>query len=229
MIIDSNTQFVMYADDSAAVISANTPTELQQHVNSFINNYVQCTHVHGLKINVKKCEMLPLFNTAKCNINVHLHNTIVEPKAWIKFLGVYIDAHLNWREHIARLTSKARATLATLRTAAQILTGSALRLAANAFTQYYFNYCITIWGGVNPNSLSALAKIQTRIFILLAKKHALSLIEFLQKFKALDIRARYQVNCTYMLYDVIHNLKCIDLFNYRFNNMVHVHFTRASN
>ena len=80
----------------------------------------------------------------------------------MKFLGMWIDEKLSWREHTNKLLLKLNANLNLLKVGRNCLTQHALRVIYFAQIQSNLSYGIGIWGSLIPKeTVAKLQRIQT--------------------------------------------------------------------
>ena len=69
-----------------------------------------------MDFNPSKCEFLKITNKKlPLHFNYLINNELIREVQHVKYLGITIDSHLTWREHVSVLSHKANATLALLR------------------------------------------------------------------------------------------------------------------
>ena len=79
-----------------------------------------------------------------------------------KFLGVHIDSHLNWGEHINHIKSKISKNVSIMRRVKHLLIDSALYSLYSTLVMPYLNYCCEIWGNTYKSRIQPLHIIQKR-------------------------------------------------------------------
>ena len=80
-----------------------------------------------------------------------------------RFLGVIIDEHLTWREHINTVKNKTSRGLGVICKARKLLNVSTIVSLYYAFIYPYLMYCIEVWGGALSSYKDVLIKIQKKI------------------------------------------------------------------
>jgi hypothetical protein len=63
-----------------------------------------------------------------------------------RFLGVWIDAGLNWRSHISQIRTKVRQLLGVLGRIRADLDKHFLLCLYNSMVLPHFQYCLMVWG-----------------------------------------------------------------------------------
>jgi len=82
----------------------------------------------------------------------------------MKFLGLQIDNHLNWKDHIEQIIPKLSAASYAIRSAVHINNVNTLKLIYNAHFHSIIKYEIIIWGNsTNSGKIYTLQKKTIRI------------------------------------------------------------------
>lgn len=82
--------------------------------------------------------------------------TIVKRTCKLKFLGVYLDETLSWRDHINILENKIAKNIGVLYKAKPYLNVRCLRDLYFSFIHSYLTYCNIAWGSTNQTKLHKL-------------------------------------------------------------------------
>ena len=100
--------------------------------------------------------------TKRCGVDDQMHNlyiegTILERVPCTKFLGLYIDEHLSWKQHIDHCKKKMSSGIYAMNMAKHILSINHLR------TLYYTHtYGIRLWGNTYQKHTKKLEVLQKR-------------------------------------------------------------------
>lgn len=114
----------------------------------------------------------------------------------VKYLGLIIDQHLKWKEHIAYLTLRVRKLFHRFCILREIMSKDAIIHVYNALVESILNYGISIWGGVYESNLKALQISQNKILKILFKLHfRFPTNEIYLLNKILNVRNLYVVSC----------------------------------
>ena len=84
---------------------------LEQALNTEISKVSNWLIANKLSINVKKKTNYVIFKTRQKklnnpNLHISLHGELIEQKRSVKFLGVFVDEKLDWKEHIHIISGK---------------------------------------------------------------------------------------------------------------------------
>ncbi len=79
-----------------------------------------------------------------------------------KVLGVQLDEHLKWTQHIEYIVKKISSGIAVIRKLREFIDTSTLVLVYNALIQPYFDYCCAVWDTLGKGLSERLQKLQNR-------------------------------------------------------------------
>ena len=100
--------FVFFADDATVYVQHNSIDGAIQILKSELAKVAEWFDSNKLTLNVNKTRMLMM--SRKNNLNpqgdVILHNKTMGRVTKAKFLGLIVDQHLNWKDHISMVSHK---------------------------------------------------------------------------------------------------------------------------
>ena len=103
-------EFILFADDTSIFFEHSDLERLTSHLNDQLNNVSTWLKANKLSINVKKTKRLVIFRpkqkTLPITRQIILENNVLEQVENTKFLGVYIDQHLDWKTHVNFIAAK---------------------------------------------------------------------------------------------------------------------------
>ena len=100
---------------------------------------------------------------------ISIGNSIIERTASLKFLGIMVDEHLTFKNHVRYISNKLSRSVGILNKLKFFLPFEALKSIYSAFILPYLNYAIEIWYAGYQN-------ITERIFVLKKKPSELLII-----------------------------------------------------
>ena len=103
-----------------------------------------------------------LFHSGNPSLDLSLCGTPIEEAKDEKLLGVNIDKHLNWDNHIDFLIDKLNSRICLLKRAKTYLNYRLRNLLYNALIRPLFEYCCTVWGNTKNEYLLRLLRVQKR-------------------------------------------------------------------
>ena len=98
---------VLFADDTSIFFEHSDLDALTSHLNDQLKNVSTWLKANELSINVKKTKVMifrPRQITLLVTSQIVLENKVLEQVDNTKFLGVYIDQHLDWKTHVNFMT-----------------------------------------------------------------------------------------------------------------------------
>ena len=116
----------IYADDTVLLYSNSAAETLNVHVQAGIKSLVEWLSSNKLTLNVGKTEFTLFVNNRKLNLvrkfDLFINETKINRAEKFKYLGVYFDPTLSWKEHITSIASKLKNKLNTIESALPYLT-----------------------------------------------------------------------------------------------------------
>ena len=157
---------ILFADDTNLIASHSDLNTLVEHVNEELLEVSRWFQLNKLTLNIKKCNFMIFSNINKTfpedKPRVLINGTEICQVPYTKFLGVIIDDHLNWKQHIDVVCMKSMKMLGILRKICPFV------LPSSHLTLYYsllfphINYCNIVWAATFPTYLTKLLIIQKR-------------------------------------------------------------------
>ena len=161
----------LYVDDFAVYYAARHVRHIQRVLNTAIKAVYQWAKSVGLKFALSKTQGIVFYRNSKwlCkqDIKLKIDKHRIEMKPAVKFLGVYLDSHLNWRHHVSYIKGKAMSALNLIKKMSNIKWGSkrkTLVMLFKATVLAIINYCAPIYASATQTVLKAL---QPRDYLML--------------------------------------------------------------
>ena len=102
--------FILFADDMNALLASNDIMTLEQALNTEISKVSNWLIANKLSVNIKKTNYRIFKSRQKKlnnpNLRISIHGELIEQKRSVKFLGVFVDKNLDWKEHIHIISGK---------------------------------------------------------------------------------------------------------------------------
>ena len=160
----------MFADDTNLFFSHSDINILFEKMNKELTNVSNWFNANKLSLNVKKTKFSFFHKPSKKdNIplrlpNLNINGFTIERESSIKFLGVWIDENLTWRDHIHTVESKVAKNIGLLYPEKHYLDDKCLKQIYFTYIHAYLNYANIAWSSTNKTKLK---KVQSK------QKHAL--------------------------------------------------------
>jgi hypothetical protein len=135
---------IQFADDVTLSASSNSFDTLKQKLIASYLEVKQFCESKGLTINASKTQFIIIKSSNKRllapgEITIDGHTISAQPT--VKLLGVTIDRHLTFKDHVQGVTAKCRGLLSLLRRGAPVLPAILLRLAYIALIRSHLEFC----------------------------------------------------------------------------------------
>ena len=131
-----------------------------------------------MKLNEDKCHLL-VANQSK-DKSIRLGNETVVSSRCVELLGVQIDEHLNFNEHIKKLYKKGNQKLQALARISKYLNKDTLKMLMKTFIISQFNYCPLTWMFHNRTINNKINRLHERALRLVYDDENLSFEELLE-------------------------------------------------
>jgi hypothetical protein len=203
-------------------------------MNSELTHISEWFKANKLSLNIDKTNFIIFKNKNKPipqHFDILLDHKPIQQVKFTKFLGVYIDEHLSWKEHIRIIENKISKNCGIIRKLSRILPKNTLLILYNSLVLPYLSYCTFIWATTDPSKLLKIVTLQKRcvraICSLAYNTHTTSYFKSLNILKIHDL-CNLQVN--QFMYKHQRSLlpKHFAKF-FSLNSITHDHFTRQFN
>ena len=101
--------FYLFADDTNIYYEDDSLVNLEKTINKELRNLYTWLSVNRLSLNIDKTNFIifhPYNKPLKYNVTIKIHKKAINEKKSIKYLGVFIDSTLSWKDHISHLSKK---------------------------------------------------------------------------------------------------------------------------
>ena len=241
MQISVNCKLMLYADDSALLISGKFPSVIAQNLTEELNSCYQWLVDNKLSLHLGKTETMLLGSKKKLkkvqNFSVSCNNTEIEQTKKVTYLGAILDNTLSGESIVNSIIKKANSRLKFLYRQASSLNQNSRKTLATALIQCHFDYSCSSWySGLNKNLKGKLQIMQNKIVRFILNKgprehigqEELDNIGFLKvedRVKQLKLNHVYKINSnTAPFYMHKHFNKISDRHNYNTRHQTNNYF-----
>ena len=187
--------FVLFADDTNVLITGKKLIDIANTLNIELKNIESWLVANKLSLNISKTKYIIFSSPRKrydANIcKLYINEQELEKVNYTKFLGLTIDKHLKWKEHIKTIQCKLSQTLGILYKIKHILERKTLLTIYYSLFYSYLNYGILIWGGAKATILNPLYLSQKKFVRLITnsdyRAHSAPLFKELKLLTIFDI------------------------------------------
>ena len=152
--------FILFADDTNVFYSHRSLDHLMDLVTSELAAIANWFRANKLSLNVSKTNFIVFHSHRKSILNQRLvisidNKAILQDKS-AKFLGVYVDEHLTWKDHIAHISNKVAKNVGIFSRISYLLPRNTLNNLYYSLIHLYLIYCNIGWAS---NYLTRLRKL----------------------------------------------------------------------
>ena len=231
----TNLDFHLFADDSNLFYSHKNLQSLEQNLNcneqlSMVDKWL-CAN--KLCLNIEKTNFI-VFHPAQKKINysfiLKMQEQQIREKQSIKYLGIFIDSHLNWKSHILELSKKISRGIGILAKLRHFVSIQILLQMYNAIIYSFLTYAVLLWGNTYITNLSPLITLQKKAIRIITfsdyRAHTSPLFKMLNLLKLLDI---VKLHTGIFMLCFCNGLLPVD-FDHFFSEIkcIHAHYTRLA-
>ena len=139
-----------YADDSTPYCTSNIRDDVKATLKVASIKVFQWFYNNGMKANVDKCHFLSSLDIAS---TMKIGSFTIQNSASQKLLGITIDRHLNFNEHVSNLCKTASLKITVLARVFTYITLKQKRTLMKAYFMSQFGYCPLVWINNRINTL----------------------------------------------------------------------------
>ena len=222
-----------FADDTNLLHFTDSVKKLNKSINYDLKQLTHWLNANKIALNVKKTELVFFKPKKKKNdydLCIKLAGKKLIQTSSVKYLGIKIDANLNWKDHqnfIAMKLNKANAILLKLK---NFVNSSILKNIYFSIFESHLNYCSIIWSQ-NIDSSNRLFLLQKKAIRTISHAQRLSHTSPLfSKAKILKFYDKVSVeNCLLISKSLSNNLPTFFREWFSFSSSTHTHNLRSSN
>ena len=148
-----------FADDTNIFFTGSNPNEVEFTMNEEIKLVLKYCAVNKLSVNFKKTNYM-LISSSKKKIHLNIHN--IDRKSYIKYLGIYLDEHLQWEPQIQHVNNKLAKNVGIINKLRNYLDFHMLKQLYYTLIYPYLNYGLASWGTAYKTRLNKICTKQNR-------------------------------------------------------------------
>ena len=153
---------IQFADDTTIYISHHSLDFITFALEHNLNILQDWFLANKLTLNIGKSVAILFGKHNGKRLNVCIGKEKIPQLSCTKFLGLWIDENLSWREHTNKLLLKLNSNINLLKTGRNFLTSHALKVIYFAQIHSNLTYSIGVWGSlISKEILLKLQRIQT--------------------------------------------------------------------
>ena len=231
---------ILFADDTNMFNKGKNALEMQTIINEELEKVTLWLKVNKLSLNIKKTHFMVFSNKPTCNmtLDIRIDGHQIKEVDKTKFLGVYIDNKLTWKDHIKFISGKLSRGIGMVIKARKFLDKASLINIYYSFFYPYITYCNHIWGNASKSYLNRIFILQKKIVRIISHEKRLAptaqLFDKLGLIKFTDLNKYIVARFMFRWYNnetpsMFHNYFTLnhDVHNYRTRQAEYLHIPSA--
>lgn len=173
----------LFADDAAFIYRAadyKTLHDMMQEDLMIIELFLQSIN---LTMSIKKTKFM-IFRTINSSVvglfdKIHFNNKSIELVTEFKYLGLFIDSHLNWKTHVNHVASAIAPFIGIIGRVRYFVNRNVLMKLYYSYIHSRLTYCLAVWSGCSLELKMRLQRLQNKVIKLIFFKPYLTASETL--------------------------------------------------
>ena len=240
MVIDlpkvvSKCQVMLYADDAVLFFSSQRSEDIEAALNFDLKQVYEWVKVNKLALNQTKTEFMLFGSQTKLsklekNICIELEQFKISQVYTYRYLGVWLDPTLNWKEHVTKTSKKIGSRIALLGRSKRYLPLEGRKLLANALILPLFEYCCNAWSHCSQKVVDIIVKQHKKMArVIVGANVRTPTQQIFNTLKWVDIRNRWNFSKCKMIYSVFETLSPLYILQmFTKSQSLHNHRTRSA-
>ena len=159
-------EYLLFADNTHVFLSGNNITELFSTMNTELEKLAEWFRANLLSLNTKKAVYMFSHKARKKFVmddcNIYISNSVMSRGESCRFLGVIIDQHLSFKQHIQYLAAKISKNIGIIYRIRRYINIKSVITLYYSFIYPYLNYCNLIWACNYSTCLKPLLNLQKK-------------------------------------------------------------------
>ena len=216
---------------------------MEKTVNQELKKLSLWLNVNRLALNVAKTNFVIFRSYQKIpdhNVTLLMNNKALAQKDHVKYLGVLLDQHLNWKYHIKNVALKVSRGLGILAKLKPFLKDKLIRTIYFSVVYSHLYYGIQAWGSADPTTRNKLDILQNKAVRILSNKQYFQIYgqdpgplpssePLYKKLEILKFHDIFKLSIANFVFSTL-TYDSPAIFNdwFTYKNEIHDHSTRAS-
>ena len=220
-----------FADDTALLITGKTLKDIQFQANLELSNVLQWMNANSLILNAAKSEALvvsPYVRKSEPPVTFEIGKDFFQSSISAKYLGVTIDNHLSFNQHITLLENKIARSVGVISKLRFYLPQSSLVILYFSLVHTHLLYALPVWASTYNTYLSKLKRLQNKAVRIISRTSIKDRITpNYHRLEILKLDDLYTLEIAKLMYQFTQN-KLPDTFDHYFtySSDVSKHYTR---
>ena len=240
--ISDKLNFFLFADDTNIYYESKNLKNLEQTVNEELKKLSLWLNLNRLALNISKTNFVIFRANRALNHNVTLimNRKALIQKDHVKYLGVLLDEHLNWRHQITSVSKKISRGIGILSLLKNCMEIKLIKSIYYSLVYSHLNYGIQAWGSASPTDLEKLLILQKKAVRIMSGVQYFQIYDqpsgplpasepLFKNLEILKINDIFKLNIANFIFATLNN-ESPDIFSdwFIYSHLVHQHSTRSS-
>ena len=159
-------EFNLFADDASLFCEDTKLSSLRTTINSELDKVYHWLCANKLFLNIDKSNYVicqPYQRQTIPQLDFRIAQTSLKRSSCIKYLGLYVDSSLSWKDHIDYVCKKVKRSIGVLSKLRQFVTTTVLKTLYYSLVYPFLIYGITVWGNTYQTTLNPLYILQKKV------------------------------------------------------------------
>jgi len=107
----------LFADDTSVIVTDKDHDSFKQKTNLALTSLNQWFYIKQIVLNITKTNVIKFTpkTTAHVPLDIYYKDNVMDEVKSTKFLGMHIDNHMNWKNHVEQILPKLSAACFSIR------------------------------------------------------------------------------------------------------------------
>ena len=219
----------LFADDACFIQYNQNFTDLEKTTNMELAKVDNWMKTNKLTINYDKTNYI-IFTKQDKNVEfkLQMNSNTIQMVQETKYLGVIIDANLNWKSQIQTVKTKLSRACYIMSKIKHYVDSGTLKMIYYSLIFPHINYCVCVWGGVADYILKPLIILQKRAIRIITKSdYKAHTAPLFKQLKILNFDSIYTLSLANIFHKIQHD-KILGTFNLKKLDQIHQYETRLA-
>ena len=156
----------LFADDTSLTVCGKDLDSLIHHINIELPKIYDWLCANKLTLNLTKTKYIIFQPRQKLNSNLHLPLVLagrpLDHSSSVKYLGLFIDGHLSWHDHIEYICSKISKNINIMTKVKKLVSKVTIINMYYSFIYPYLTYGSILWGNNYYSPINDVVKLQNK-------------------------------------------------------------------
>ena len=170
--ISDKLQFFLFADDTNIYYEDKDLRNLEKIMNKELRKLSLWLSLNRLALNISKTNFV-IFRTQQKkvdhNVTIILNRKAIEQKRYVKYLGLLVDEHLTWKEHINAISKKMSRSIGIITLLRPCMETKLLVNLYYSLVYSHIIYGIQVWGNASQGELGKIKVLQNKAVRVISK------------------------------------------------------------